>query len=67
MNLKIGLKSVLITDYEEIKVGDTIRMMHKDGRPIRSKVTEIIDEMLYLGNEVVHIGQIDAIYIAEVI
>jgi len=64
MQIKIANELVLKTEHEIIRVNDNVKMFHKDGRPIRGKLTEIVDEMIYVNQtcytEIMHIGQIEA-------
>ena len=67
MAVKLHNEIVLKTNYEVIRINDVVRVVHKDGRPIRGKFTEINGEMIYIANEVLHLGQIESICRVEAI
>lgn len=68
MVVKLANEVVLVTKHEVIREKDLVELIHKDGRPIRGRLNDIKDEMLYIGeNDVVHLGQIESIYKAKVI
>jgi len=66
MAVKLANEVVLKTEHEVIREGDLIRLIHKDGRPISGKLKEIKGQMIYVGDEVMYLHQVEEMYISEV-
>lgn len=59
MTVKLANEVILKTKNEVIRVGNSIKLIHKDGRPIRGKLMDIKGEMIYVNDEVIHLCQIE--------
>ena len=66
MAVKLANEVVIKTEHEVIREGDLIWLIHKDGRQIRGKLKEIRGQMIYVNDEVLHLGMIEEMYISEV-